>query len=415
MQKINYLIIGGGIAGTTAAEFIRMNDDSGQITIISEEPETLYSRVLLPYYLKDQIPFERLSVRKLNQYKENKIELVKGVRTVKIDTQKREVTLSNNETVNYEKLLIASGGKVNRLEITGNNLAGIAYLRTIEDVKNIKKLTKGATKGVVIGGGFIGIDFAEIFIHTGLDTTCVIRGPYFWSEVVGERMAKFINQILEKNGVKINSRTTVSEFLGEDKLEQVKLSSGEQLSADIVGIGIGLHIGLDYLKGSGLKTNKGVATNEFLETNVRDVWAAGDVAEFYDPLFAKSHLLGNWSNAAAQGKVVGSNMVVGWGDKSREKFSTVSAYTTSIFDASFTFLGDPANDEKTEIIIRGSESDGKIGRLHIRDDVITGATLINLPADRKPIEELIKNRVKISASREKLADSSLSLSELTKD
>ncbi len=412
MKKTGYLIIGGGIAGTTAAEFIRMNDASGRITIVSEESEPLYSRVMLPYYLRDQIPFERLYLRNPEQYKEKKIELIKTVRADKIDTQNKKVSLSNNQDVEYEKLLVASGGKVNRPMIPGAALAGVTYLRKLEDVKAIKKRLRRAKNAVVIGGGFVGIDFAEIFVAAGLNTTCVIYEPYFWSSIVGEKLGQFINKILEKNGVKIISEAAVDEFLGSKKLEAARLNNGNQIPVDVAGVGIGIHMDLSHLESSGLKINKGVITNEYLETNIPNVWAAGDTAEFYDSLFNKRHQMGNWANAAAQGKTVGSNMVTGWGGRNREKFATVSAYTTSIFEESFTFMGDPTVDENTEIVERGSAQDGKLGRINLRNKAITGAALINLPADRRPVEELIRSSVKITVVKEKLSDTSFDLNNL---
>ncbi len=415
MKKVDYLIIGGGIAGTTTAEFIRMNDSSGSITIVMEEPERLYSRVMLPHYLRDKIPFERLYVRKPEQYTEKNIELLKGARANKIDTQNKKVSLSNNEEVEYNKLLIASGGKVNRLKIPGGDLPGVTYLRTIKDVKEVKDLMGKVENGIVIGGGFIGIEYAQSFVHAGLKTTCIIREPYFWGHVVGENSGKLINKILEENGIEVITESEVSEFVGNGSLNSVKLTGGQNLRAEIAGVGVGIHMELTHLKDAGLKINKGVVTNEYLETETQDVWAAGDIAEFYDILFDKYHQMGNWSSAAAQGKVVGPNMATGWGPPAgggREQFITVSAYTIAIFDGTFTFLGDPVPDEKTELIERGSVDEGKLGRLHVRNDQIVGASLINLPADRSPIAELVKNRVKISVGKDKLSDTTFSLSSL---
>src|SRR3989344_2124824 len=160
MRKAQYLIIGGGIAGTTAAEFIRMNDPSGSITIVMEEPETLYSRVLLPHYLRDQVLYERLYVRKPESYTEKNIDLIKGVRADKVNTQNNQVELSSGDIIEYEKLLVASGGKVNRFDVPGKDLKGVTYLRTIKDIKGIKELMNKAKNGAVIGGGFIGIEYA---------------------------------------------------------------------------------------------------------------------------------------------------------------------------------------------------------------------------------------------------------------
>ncbi|OGY26289.1 MAG: hypothetical protein A2Z11_02430 [Candidatus Woykebacteria bacterium RBG_16_43_9] len=418
MRKAQYLIIGGGIAGTTAAEFIRMNDPSGSITIVMEEPEALYSRVLLPHYLRDQVPYERLHIRKPEGYTEKNIDLVKGVRADKINTQNNQVKLSSGDIIEYEKLLIASGGKVNRLDIPGKDLRGVTYLRTIADVKEVKELMNKAKNSVVIGGGFIGIEYAQSFVKAGLKTTCIIREPYFWSNVVGENMGKFINKILQEKGVEVVSESGVSEFGGNGSLNEVKLTSGKSVAAEIVGVGIGIHMDLDHLVGSGIKTDKGVIANEYLETGTENVWAAGDIAEFYDVLFDKHHQMGNWSNAAAQGKVAGPNMVVGWArpaGRAREKFITVSAYTIRIFDSPLTILGDLEITKDTEQIERGSLAEGRLGRIHRRGGVIVGAVLLNLPADRSPIEGLIKNRVKIGVEKGKLADPNFSLNNLLKN
>ncbi|MCH7541380.1 NAD(P)/FAD-dependent oxidoreductase [Patescibacteria group bacterium] len=412
MKKVDYLIIGGGIAGTTTAEFIRMNDSSGSISIVMEEPELLYSRVLLPHYLRNQIPFERLYVRRPENYEEKNIKLIKGERANSIDTQKKEIRLVSGDILSYEKLLISSGGKVNKLDIPGKNLKGVTYLRTIEDVKEVKEIMKNANKAVVVGGGFIGIEYAQSFVKAGIDTTCFILDPYFWERVVGENIGKLLSNILEKNGVKIVPESEVTEFVGTDSLEKVRTKRGMEASADIVGIGIGIHMEMAHLKDSGLKIDRGIITNEFLEADTKDVWVAGDIAQFYDVLFNKHHQMGNWSNAAAQGKVAGPNMVAGWGKGEREKFITVSAYTIGIFDNTFTFMGDPIADKQTEVVERGSIQEGKLGRIHLRNNVITGAALLNLPADRRPIEELIKNRVKIRVEKNKLADINFSLNKV---
>ena len=414
MKKVEYLIIGGGVAGTTAAEFIRMNDSSRSITIIEQEPEALYSRVLLPHFLRGETPFERLHIRKQEQYEEKNINLLKGVRVGSVDIKNKKVSLSNGQEIEYGKLLIASGTKVNELKVPGGDLRGVTYLRTIEDARKIEDLAGDAKNGVVIGGGFVGMDFAQIFVKVGLKTTCIIRKPYFWDDKVGKSSGKFLNKILEKNGVEVITNLEVSEFAGDGLLKSIKLSSGQELPAEIAGIGVGVYTDLEYLKNSGVKTNKGVITDEYLETTVESVWSAGDVAEFKDTIFNRHHQLGNWSNAAAQGKVVGGNMVVGWGSsvKSREKFVTVSAYTISIFDGNFTMLGDTSIDDKTELIERGSIEEGKLGRLHVRDDKIVGASLINLPKDRSPITKLVENQVKINVSKEKLAGINFSLANL---
>lgn len=412
VSKVDYLIIGGGVAGTIAAEFIRMRDSSGTIAIVSEENEVLYSRVMLPHFLRGKIPFERLYVRKVEQYEENNIELLEGVSVDSVNTHRKKVNLSNGKEIGYEKLLIASGGKVNKLGFPGSDLKGVTYLRTIKDVQEIKGLMNRVENAVVVGGGFIGIELAQSFAQKGIKTTSIIRESYFWSRVVGENSGKLINKILEENGIKILTEKEVMEFVGKDSLSSIRLKDGTEIPAELAGIGVGIHMDLDYLKGSGIKMNKGVVTNEFLETETLDIWAAGDVAEFYDLLFEKKHQLGNWSNAVAQGKVVGSNMAAGWGKGEREKFETISAYTISIFDGSFTFLGDTSKDNDTELVERGSVEENQLGQLYVRNDRIVGASLINLNVDRVSLSKLIMNRVKIGINKEKLSEVNFDLRNL---
>ena len=412
MKQVDYLIIGGGAAGTTAAETIRTNDPKGSIIIVTEEPEPLYSRVLLPLYLEGQIPLEKLYLRTNQQYQEKLINLIKNVKANKVGTQNRKVLLSDGQEISYKKLLIASGGKAKHLDVPGSNLLGVTYLRTLTDANEIKDLVGKAQSAVVIGGWFVGLDFARIFRKANLATTCVTRGSGFGSRQVGENIGKLINLILEKNGVKLITQDQVREFVGKNQLEKVILESDQEIAAEIAGIGVGIALNTDYLDGSGIKINEGVVTNEYLETDTRDIWAAGDIAEFYDVIFGKQYKMGNWSNAVMQGKIAGQNMVAGWGGKGREQFMAVSAYIMPFFEANLSLIGDTSTDEKIEIIELGSVADGRMGRFYLRDGIIVGAALINFPADRVPIEELIKKRVKIRDNKNKLADPKFDLNSL---
>lgn len=408
MTKINYVIIGGGIAGTTAAEEIRAHDQNSSITIITEEPDRAYSRVLLPHFLRNENTLESLFVRTPQSYQEKNIQLLTNTRVVKVDSVTKQVTTAENQIYEFDKLLVASGGKVNKLPTKGADLPEVVYMRTLEDIKKIKQIISQSREAVVLGGGFIGIEFAQSFIKNGLKTTAIIREKSFWEPVVGENSGKLLSQLLVDNGVQILTETQVTEFTGQGKLTGVKTDKGTEVKADMVGVGIGIHLDIDYLKDSGLTIKKGVVTNEFLETSTPGIWAAGDIAEFYDPVFKRYHALGNWANASAQGRVAGLNMA---GVKTA--FETTSMYSINIFGSNFSFLGDPMVDPTTEIIERGSLADKKLGRLLIRDDVIVGTSLINLPVDRNALTKLIKNKTKITQSKSKLTDLTFDLSTIS--
>ncbi len=408
MNKIDFLILGGGIAGTTAAEEIRSKDQNSSITIITEEPQRLYSRVLLPHFLRNENSLDSLFMRPEDNYQKKNIQLLTNLKVTKVDTQSKAVTTSDNQTFEYGKLLVATGGKVNKLSTTGSNLPEVVYLRTFEDAKKIRELINNSKEAVVLGGGFIGIEFAQSFIKNGLKTTAIVMEKAFWEVVVGENSGELLTQILSENGVDVLTETQVTEFSGQDKLESVKTDKGTEIKADIAGVGIGIYLDIDYLKDSGLTLKKGIVTNEFLETSVPDVWAAGDAAEFYDPVFKKYHTLGNWANASSQGRTAGLNMV---GEKTA--FETTSLYSISVFGSNFSFLGDPTVDDQTEVIERGSVADKKLARLLIRDDQLIGASLINLPVERGSITRLIKDKVKITSTKAKLSDLSFDLSTIS--
>ena len=405
MKNVDFLILGGGIAGTTAAEEIRAKDPNSSITIVTEEPNRLYSRVQLPHYLRDEHPLESVFVRTPESYTQKNLSLVTSTRVASVDTSNKSVSVESGETYSYKKLLIATGGKVNKLATLGADLPAVVYLRTLDDAQKIRRLIDESKEGLVVGGGFIGIDLTQTFIKHGLKTTAIIREKSFWEDVVGENSGKLLSQILQEHGVNITTEAEVTEFIGQGKLGKVRLNNGTELNADIAGVGVGIHMELEHIKDSGLKINKGVVTNEYLEASVADVWAAGDIAEFYDPALDKRHLLGNWANASSQGRTVGLNMV---GEKA--VFETNSLYSINIFEGNFSFLGDPTVDQNTEVIERGSIADNKLARLLIRHDLIVGASLINMPIDRNYINRLIKSRTKVTVSKEKLSDLSFDLS-----
>jgi len=407
MRQVNYLILGGGIAGTTAAETIRRVDQAGSIAIVWDEPETLYSRVMLPDFLRDKVSFEQLFLRKKENYQEKNIELLAGASVVNFDAKRKSAILDSGEQIQAEKVLVATGGRVNKLPIPGSDLLGVTYLRTTRDAQAIKELIKTASSAAVIGGGFIGIEYAQTFIKHGLRTTALVREKSFWEPVVGENSGKLLSKLLGDNGVEVRHEVETDSFVGEERVRIVKLKSGEEVAADVVGVGIGIHLTLEHLQDSGLTINKGVVTNEYLETSVPGVWAAGDIAEFYDVIFDKYHTLGNWANASAQGRVVGINMA-----GAKEKFETVSAYSINIFEVNFSFLGDPVADQETEIIERGSLEEGKIARILIKNDVVVGSSLINLPHERSVLTNLVKTKRKISTSKEKFKDLSFDLSQV---
>jgi NAD(P)H-nitrite reductase large subunit len=218
---------------------------------------------------------------------------------------------------------------------------------------------------------------------------------------------------LERNGVKVFVEEETDRFEGEGKVSAVISKTGNKYEAQVVGIGIGIRPDIDWLRDSGLEIGRGIITNEYLETKLPDVYAAGDCAEFYDVIFERRHVLGNWANAVSQGNSVARTML---GQKT--VFETASSYTSNFFDGSCSFVGVTDAMFADEIISRGSVESGRMTRIFIKSIRgvmrIVGATVINSAIDVAPLTVLIKGKADISGNREKLSDIGFNLVELVK-
>jgi len=424
-RNVDFLIIGGGVAGTSAAQTIRSLKPDSSIVILSSENYELYSRILLTKYIRGEVTLEQVFLKKADWYTQNKIELVKNVSAQKLDGASHTVVCSNGEVYQYGKLLISIGAKPIRLNVDGSDLANISYMWTMEDAERINNSLATARKGVIIGGGFIGLEFAECFKKKGIEVTIVDGSDCYWGNRLDRDSSQVLEKVLEANGIRVFAGELVEKFLPKagdpSKVGAVVTKSGREFECDVVGIGIGIKSDLGWLEGSGLKIDHGIATNEYLETNLPDVYAAGDCVQFFDVIIQASHLVATWANATIQGTVVGKTMVhsaspsamsSGSSDSGQAGqktiFEAVSAYTTSFFGASVSFIGMTEHDFADEIIRRGSVQANKMAQIFMKrydkETRIIGAILVNDFSEFVPITEAIKNRIDVSPNLQKLSD-----------
>lgn len=411
-MKSDFLIIGGSAAGTTAAEVIRGLKPDATITIVTDENHEQYSRVLIPHYIRGKVTREQVFLKKPEWYAEHKIQLLKGNRVKSLEDSKKLVTLESGEQIDYGKLLIAVGGKVVKFNAPGAELSGIHYMRTIENADSIIADVKKSKSGVIIGGGFIGLEFCSCMKVNGVEkVTVLVMEPYFWQGKLDEDSAKVLAATLEKNGVEILKGEQVDHFVGNGHVKKVVTKSGKEIPADVVGIGVGIKSELGWLEGSGIEIKRAIATNEYLETNLPDVYAAGDCAEFKDVVFNRQHIIGNWANATSQGNAVGKTMA---GEKT--VFETASSYSINFFDGSCTFIGVTEESFAEEIISRGSVKEGKMTRIFVKTIGkairIVGATVINNTMEVGPLTNAIKGKVDIAGHRNKLNDPDFDLRDI---
>jgi NTE family protein len=405
-RTVDYLIIGGGIAGTTAAEGIRKKS-AGSVMIVTDESHPLYSRVRLPDYLVAQIPRERVFMKDETWYRERHIDLVRERSVQSLSLADRAVRLDDGSVVQYGALLLGMGGAARRLSCEGADWTGVHYLRTIDDADRLLASIPGTTRAVVVGGGFIGLELARCFAHHNRPTTMVLMEPRFWPVFFDETANAWVDRTLRDRGIDVRYSEQLQAIRGTGGIREAVMASGNAFPCDIMGVGIGISTHHPFVKEAGLTLRKGIATDEFFRTSDPYVFAAGDVTEFFDLTLGRSNQLGNWSNAMEQGRVAALNMV---GEPTPHRF--VGSYVITIFGMPVGLTGDPSTPPGAEVIVRGSPDRGSYARLIVRDGVIKGAAVLNAPKDHLTIGQLIKQEVRIDHAHDQLADPSFNLKSL---
>lgn len=304
-----YLILGNGAAGATAAEEIRTCDPRGSISIVNAESYPMYSRPGLAYVIINEIPDRQVIARRPEWYAQKKISVVHGT-AAKVDVVQQQVLLADRRKLPYDKLLIATGARAVPLPYPGANLDGVVFLDTLDGTKELLRKVKGAKRAVVIGGGITALELAEGLAHHRLDTHYFLRKARLWSIVFNEAESKLLEERMKEHGVKIHFNTEITEVIGDQRgrVAAVKLAEGPIFPCDLIGAGIGVKPQLALAQGTPIKVDRAILVNEYLETNVPNVYAAGDCAQIWDR-WTQTHTLDVlWPTAIAGGRIAGANM-----------------------------------------------------------------------------------------------------------
>jgi len=309
MNPIHYLIIGNGAAGVSAAETICYNDPAGKITIVSAEPHPMYSRPGLAYVLLGAISPKQVFARQPEWYAHHRINLVHG-QAVQLDSVKQQVKLDNGQVLPYDQLLIATGARATPAPYRGSDLQGVVFLDTLEGTRDLIRQAKRARRAVVIGGGITALELSEGLAHRGVETHYFVRRNRLWSQVFNDGEAKVLEERMREHGVIIHYNTEAVEILGNKRgrVRGVQLKSGEEFKCDIVGVAIGVKPQLDLVRETPLKVDRAILVNEFMESNVPHIYAAGDCAQVYDRWTDQYMLDILWPSAVAEGRAAGLNM-----------------------------------------------------------------------------------------------------------
>ena len=309
MERVPYVIVGGGLAATAAIDAIRRRDKTGRLVLIGAEPHLPYDRVPLSKdYLLGRMEREHVFLRPPRFYERHRVERILGQSATVLDPNRNTITLDDGRQIPFQKLLMATGGRPRRLPVPGADLDGISYLRTLEDSDALRAGMAEARRAVVVGGGFIGCEVATAFAQSGLQTTLIEVTPAPLSLVLDTETSAFVTTFLSQQGVTLRTDTAAVRFVGKSgRIQRVVTGAGEEIEADVAVIGVGIAPNTELAAAAGLTVDNGVVVNEYLEAT-EDIYAAGDMACYYSPTLGRHLRVEHYDVALQHGRTAGANM-----------------------------------------------------------------------------------------------------------
>jgi NAD(P)H-nitrite reductase large subunit len=301
----NIVIIGNGISGITAARHIRKLDNKAHICVISGESDYFFSRTALMYIYMGHLKFEHTKPYEDNFWKKNRIELLKAW-VEKIDFQTKTLHLHSEKSLKYDVLIIATGSKPNKFGWKGQDLAGVQGLYSIQDLENLERMTPKIEKAVIIGGGLIGVELAEMLLSRHKKVTFLVREKSFWNSILPKEDSELITKHIQKHHVDLRLSTELDEIIGKNgHVSAIRTKAGEVIDCQFVGLAVGVSPNIDFLKNdTSLKYNKGILVDEYLQTNLPNVYAIGDCAEHQKPPNDRKNIEQIWYTARIMGETV---------------------------------------------------------------------------------------------------------------
>jgi NADPH-dependent 2,4-dienoyl-CoA reductase/sulfur reductase-like enzyme/nitrite reductase/ring-hydroxylating ferredoxin subunit len=335
------IILGGGGAGEAAAEMLRRHGYAGNLTIVSADDASPCDRPnLSKEYLAGSAPEEWIPLRPAEFYREQSIELRPATRANAIDTAGRRLALESGETLSYDRLLLATGATPVALDVPGADLGHVHYLRSLGDSRRLIAKAKAAKRAVVVGASFIGLEVAASLRARKVEVDVVAPETRPLERVMGPQIGDWIRQLHEAHGVRFHLGSGVAAI----EKAAVTLTGGAALPADLVVVGIGVRPAIELAERAGLAIDRGVVVDEYLETSVPGIFAAGDIARWPDPLTGERIRIEHWVVAERQGQVAALNMLGG-----RQRFDAVPFFWSQHYDRSIRYVGYAPSWDEIEI------------------------------------------------------------------
>ncbi len=423
-----YVIIGTGAAGVAAAEAIRSLDKITDIILVGEESAGFYSRPGLPFFLKGEIPQSQLFPLSEADFQGLNVSLIQA-HVVNIFPDTHMIKLNNGKSLPYRRLLIATGASASPNRLPGADLEGVVKLDCLRDALHILKLVRRSHSAVVVGGGITALELVEALVARGVKTHYFLRGDRYWANVLDEEESHIIEERLVKDKVNLHYQTEVDEILGKKGcLVGVRTKDGREIKCDLLAVAIGITPRKRLAEEAGILVDKGILVNETLQTSQPDIFAAGDVAQIYDPSARKAVLESLWAPAHNQGFTAGLNMA-----GSRTVYQKRLAFNvTRLANLTTTIIGRVGEGKDLDLvgIARGdsetwrempeaiaAQANFAVNhmRLLVGENTLVGAVLIGSQTLSYALQVLVEEKVDISAIRDRLLQPGADLADTIAD
>ena len=399
-----FVIAGASLAGAKAAETLRSEGFDGRVVLIGAEDERPYERPpLSKEYLRGEAGREKVYVHDEGFYAEREIDLRLGRTVTGLETSARRVTLDDGEQLPYDRLLLATGAEPRRLSIPGGELEGVHYLRSVGDSDALRERLDRGGSVVVVGAGWIGSEVAASARQRGLDVTVVEPMSVPLERALGPELGAVYREIHADHGVRMLLGTGVEAFEGGGAVERVRTGDGNALECDFVVVGVGVQPRSSLATAADLPVDDGVLVDQFLQTSVRGVFAAGDVANAWHPFFRDRIRVEHWANALSQGPAAARNMLGG-----AEPYETIPYFFSDQYEVGMEYAGHAPRWDR--VVLRGDPATREFIAFWLVEDRVVAGMNVGIWDVTDDIQRLIRTRVAVDDRR--LSDTDVPLGTL---
>lgn len=401
-----FIIVGASLAGAKAAETLRVDGFEGEIVLIGEEHVRPYERPPLSKdYLQGTSDLDKVFVHQESFYSDHDIELRLSSNVKSLDVERKDIVLASGEVLHYDAALLTTGSVPRRVAVAGADLSGVHYLRTLADSDQLHTAILGASRVVVIGAGWIGCEVAASARQLGAEVAMVEVGDLPLERVLGAELGRFYRDVHADHGVELHFGVSVDSFLGSDAVEEVRLADGTTIAGDVIVVGVGVIPRVELAESAGLTLDNGIVTDQYLATSALGIFAAGDVASAWHPIFDRHIRLEHWSSALNQGPVAAKNML-----GTPTPYDRIPYFFSDQYDVGMEYAGIALDWD--EVVFRGDPAGREFMAFWLKDGLLAAGMNVNVWDVSETIASIVAARQPVD--RDALIDPAVDLASLLK-